>query len=183
MRQTTHAKKGGRAPTHADPYAYDLPLTHHGRPVSEPRPAPPDSQQTWLPNAVLSAVAVLMPLFMEESRRPLFVYLCVAAYGVAMVLSYWQGARPKQSFLSWTLKVVGICLNFYVAFVTVPLSLRGVVPEWLAFGLPAFVATLVWYWVRPLRPSDKTYTLWHWLLYSAWSAAGWAWAGPFFLKG
>jgi len=76
------------------------------------------------------------------------------------------------------LKVVGIFLNVYFALVTVPQSLRGLLPDSLAFGLPAFVILFGFYWVTPLIQYRKPSPFWQWLLYAAGVAAFWAWAGP-----
>jgi hypothetical protein len=180
MRQTTHAKTGKKAAAHADPFAYDLPLTHHGHPVPAP-PAPTNSQipEAW--GKILFAANLLLLLFVRPGGRS-FIYYYAALCAAAMVASYWQGERPKQSFVSWTLKVVGIWLNLYVAFVTVPVSLRGLLPEEYAFGLPAFVMTLVYYWVRPAKPSDTPYPLWRWVAYAALVAIFWGLNGAALIK-
>ncbi len=185
MRQTTHA--GGRKQTAPqagpDPYAYDLPLMQQMQPAPAPapQPAPTNPLQSWLTGAASFGLLLLF-IFRDDVGRWWFVYSYAAIYAFSTIVSYWQGERPKQSFLSWTLRVVGIWLNLYVGLVTVPASLRGSVPDWLAFGLPAFVMTLVYQRALPLKPSDKTYTLRQQLLYAAWLAAVWAWAGPVFLK-
>jgi hypothetical protein len=79
--------------------------------------------------------------------------------------------------------MVGIWLNCYVGFVTVPESLRGVLPEPLAFGLPAFLITAVLYCVAPAKPNTGyKWPLWQWLVFAGWVAACWVWIGPILLS-
>lgn len=105
-----------------------------------------------------------------------YVYLIVGFAG--LMLFYWETPRPRQSFLRWTLKVVGVCLNLFVALVTVPQLLRALLPDSLAFGLPAFFIVLVFYWVPPLTQNKRACPFWLWLLLGAGFAAFWGWAAP-----
>ena len=98
-----------------------------------------------------------------------------------MILCYWATPKPGQGFWRWTLKIVGLFLNCYIGFVTVPESLRGLLPETLAFGLPAFVISFaVLYWMPPLirTNSNRKSPLWQLLLCAAAVAAIWARVGP-----
>lgn len=100
-------------------------------------------------------------------------------YGSASILGYWWKPKPGPGFLPWALKMVGIWLNCYVGLVTVPESLRGLLPEPLAFGLPAFFITALLYCVIPVRPdTGKRLPLWQWLLWATAAAAIWEWFGP-----
>ena len=53
------------------------------------------------------------------------------------------------------MKIVGLFLNCYIGFVIVPDSLRGLLPEPLAF-LPAFVILFVVFnWLPPLIQTNR----------------------------
>ena len=185
MRPTTHAGKQRRAGRQADPdpYAYDIPLMQQMQPAPAPAPQPAATNtiQSWLTGLGSSAL-LMMFIFREDVGQWWYVYFYAAICAFSTIAGYWQGERPKQSFLSWTLRVVGLWLNLYVGLVTVPVSLRGSAPDWLTFGLPAFVMALVYQWAVPLKPNDTKYTLQQRLMYAVWAAAVWAWAGPIFTK-
>lgn len=179
MQQTTHDKNRNQTgpPAGAWPYDYDQPVVYGaGQPAPVPRP-------TWKSGMSLKGfltilfVSIGAPAFRDWSGwSQLTCYTLL--YCVATILMYWETPKPRQGFLLWTLKVVGIFLNLYVALVSVPQSLRGLLPDWLAFGLPAFLFMLAFYWVPPLMPVNKLPTLWKWLLWAAGFAAFWAWFGP-----
>ena len=165
----------------AGAYDYDLPVARGGvHPAHAPRPAR-QGQWSWKSSGIILLLNIAANAFHDFSGWPQLESF-VVVYGVASLFAYWVGERPRQSFLPWALKLVGIWLNFYIGFVTVPESLRGLLPEPLAFGLPAFFVTLIFYWVPPLKQSSKTYTLWQWLLCAVAIAAFWGWAGPHLVK-
>jgi hypothetical protein len=178
MQQTTHASKSGSAEPRADAGAYDYAppvVSGAGQPATQP--APKLSRESWKGAIAIAAVSLAAPMLHDLSGWPrLHCYLLL--YCVATVFSYWETPKPRQNFLRWTLKVVGIFLNFFVAFVTVPLSLLGLLPDSLAFALPAFAFMVAFYWVPPLLQARRTTPLWQWLLWSAGFAALWGWLGP-----
>ena len=97
----------------------------------------------------------------------------MVCYGVVTIVEYWIPPRPPQSFVSWALKVVGVILNLYVGLVTLPASLKNSLPTPLAYGLPAFVVFLIFYWVPPLYPIKRKNALWKWVIGAAAFAALW----------
>lgn len=184
MRQTTDVKDQNPAAPLLDAglYDYDLPVTRAAGPPPHPRPV-------W--RGVGPSIAEGLGIFVINfgaqylhawgGWRLLHCYMLVGMPFV--VLKYWSGPRPQQNFPRWFLKVVGIGLNCYVGFVTVPESLRGLLPETLAFGLPAFLTTAAFYFVAPVRPdTGKKVPLWQWLLVAGWAAAVWVWFGPNLIK-
>lgn len=183
MQQTTRVRNPQQVEPQADagPYTHDLPVTHGGgQPVHVPRRARQDFKGSWKWGSLIILNFAAHALHDESRLTQLESYAVV--YGIATVFMYWVGERPKQSFLSWTLKVVGIWLNCYVWFVTMPESLRGLIPEPLAFGLPAFVVTLIFYWGPSLGRNSRTCPFWQWLLCAAAFAAFWGWMGPALIK-
>jgi hypothetical protein len=182
MQQTTQTgtQQTTGTPADAGPYDYDLPVMHGGGPPSHlPRPA--RYQWSWKTVGAFILLNIAAHALHDwSSLTELQSFVVVGLF--ATVFGYWVGERPKQSFLSWTLKVVGIWLNCYVGFVTVPVSLRGLISEPLAFGLPAFFVTLIFYWITPLKHKNKALRLWQWLLYAAGVAAFWGWMGPTLVK-
>jgi hypothetical protein len=183
MQQKTRVREHNSAGTPADavPYTYDLPVVSGGgQPEHAPRPARPDTG--WSVGGLLGLVLlnVVARAFADLSPLPkLQSYALVSAF--TMILCYWATPKPRQGFWQWTLKIVGLILNFYIGFVTVPGSLRGLLPAPLAFGLPAFVILfVVLYWMPPLVQtySNRKSPLWQLLLCAAAIAALWGWVGP-----
>lgn len=181
MQQTTQVKNRAQTGTPADtgPYDYDLPVVGGiGQPVHVPRPASWRSGLGW--KSVLSIFAATTGAQMlRDMSGWSMLQSYMLMYCVVTVFMYWDTPKPRRGFLPWTLKVVGIFLNAYVVLVTVPMSLRGLLPDWLAFGLPAFAFLMVFYWMPPLlRLNQKTPALWQWLLWAAAFSAFWGWFGP-----
>lgn len=184
MQQTTHDRNRNQTGPLADagPYDYDLPVVSGvGPPAPAPRRASLSSGFDWK--------SLLVTLFATIGARALRDWsgwsqlYCYTIIGcVVTVFIYWDTSKPRRGFLPWTLKVVGIYLNLYVALVTVPQSLRGPLPDALAFGLPAFLFMLAFHWVPPLVWTGKTHTLRKWLLWSLAFAAFWACLGPSAVK-
>lgn len=188
MRQTTRVMDRDTEGPLADagPYAYGPPATLDGaRPAPAPQPAPRAAGAflgwSWeifwlllLMNISARALHDLSPLTRPQSF--------VLAYGLGTILAYWRTPKPREGFLRWTLKVVGLFLNFYFGLVSVPESLRGVLPDAWAFGLPAFGFLLALHIVPPLLKVGRDYPFWQWLLFSAALAALWGWAGPGFVR-
>ena len=124
MQQTTRVRDSNSAGTPADsgPYAYDPPVVSGvvvGPPAHAPRPARPGTGWSVegvvgliLLNVVARSFADLSPLPKLES------YALVSAF--TMTLCYWATPKPRQGFWRWTLKIVGLFLNCYIGFVTVP---------------------------------------------------------------
>lgn len=176
-RTTTHNSKGPLAD--AGPYTYDLPVAQGGGqplPVPQPRPVRKAFDWSW-------AVTILFVSFFAQPLHDWSGWRLIACYmllcGTGSILSYWSKPKPRPSFLPWALKVVGIWLNCYIGLVTVPLSLGGLLPAPLAFGLPAFVVVLALYLVLPLRPdTGKKMPLWQWLLWSLAAAVCWGLLAP-----
>lgn len=100
-------------------------------------------------------------------------------FGAASLVEYWVPPRPPRSFLSYALKMAGILINLYVGLVALPESLRKSLPAPLAYGLPAFIVFLIFYWAPPIYPIGKKITFWKWLMISAAAAAWWAWVGGY----
>jgi hypothetical protein len=187
MRQTTHAGTHNSAGPLADagPYDYAPPVVHGGGqplPAPAPVPAPRPAWKNYglaLEGAIVILLAVVVAVEFQDLSRLSFLHWYMTLYCAFTVLTYWKTPKPRQSFLSWTLRVIGIFLNFFVALVTVPQSLRGLLPDSLAFGLPAFVIMLIFHWVPPLIESKKPPPpLWRRLLSAAIFAAFWAWMTP-----
>lgn len=189
MRQTTHAGTHNSAGPLADagPYVYDLPVAQGGGqplPATATAPAP----RTAWESAGWSLAECLAIFFISLGASSLkewsgWSYLqCYAVlYAAFTILTYWSRPRPrpKGSFPRWALKMVGIWLNCYVGLVTVPASLRGLIPEPLAFGLPAFVIVAILYCVAPVRQDTGTkWPFWQWLLVAGFAAVCWASLGP-----
>lgn len=166
----------------AGPYEYDLPVARGG---GQPAPSgSPANQDARLPRTgKLAGLFWIVATYglNEWSGWPLLN--CYAAmYCVFTIFSYWDTPKPRQGFLRWTLKVVGIFLNFFIALVTMPQSLRGLLPDWWAFALPTFVCILIFHWVPPLTQNARSTPLWQWALRAAAFAALWGWAGPAVVK-
>ena len=185
MRQKTQAITRNAAGPLADagPYDYDLPVARGGgQPLPAPRPAWKSTGWSWAECMSLFFISFGASFLQNLSGwRTLHCYMIL--YAASTVLWYWSGPRPRQSFPRWALKVVGIWLNCYVGLVTVPESLSALIPEPLAFGLPAFVLTAVLYCVLPVRPdTGKKFPLWRWLLFAGCAAVFWSATGPSLLK-
>jgi hypothetical protein len=185
MQRTAHTKDSKSAGPLADAgtYTYDLPVTYGVGQLSHmPRPVQKSTRSAW----VTSGILVLLNFSSQwlhgwSGWGLLHCYLLL--YGAASILSYWTKAKPRPKFLPWTLKVVGIWLNCYIGLVTVPESLRSLLPEPLAFGLPAFFVTLALYSVMPVKPdTGKKWSLWQWLLWAMAAAAYWGSFGPSLVK-
>jgi len=177
MQQTTQVKdhKQTEPPADAGPYDYEMPVVSGGGPPA-PRP-------TWKSGLSLKGfLAIGFVTIGAQALRDWSGWSQLTCYTllycVVTILMYWDSPQPRRGFLPWTLKVVGIFLNLYVALVTVPQSLRGLLPDALAFGLPTFLFMLAFYWVPPLVPVNKLPTLRKWLLWSVGFAVFWAWFGP-----
>lgn len=184
MRQTTRTRDQNAAGPFADagPYAYDLPaVSDGGRPAPAPRRAWKYAGLSWKAGLVIFFVTIGSRLLNDLTGLPrLHCYMFL--YCLATVFGYWDTPGPRRGFLPWALKVIGIFLNLFIALVTVPQSLRGLLPDSLAFGLPPFLFLLVFYWVPPLLQEKRTAPFWQWLLASACFAAFWGWGGPGFIK-
>lgn len=181
MQQTTSGvdQKATGPLANAGPYTYDLPLRHDpGPPTHLPRPVQKSYKWSWKSSGLIILLNFAAQALHDGSRLTAFESY-VAVYGVFTIFGYWVGERPKQSFLSWTLKVIGIWLNCYVGLVTVPASLHGILSEPLAYGLPAFLVALAFYWVPPLKAThaNRAPEFWHWLLGAAAAAVFWGWVG------
>jgi len=177
MQQQTRAgdQKSAGHLADAGPYVYDLPATRGGQQAGRHEPQGDSSSSKGILSLIL--LNVLARGLHDFYSLPLlhsFIIVC----GVGAIIGYWGSPRPRQSFLSWTLKIVGLCLNIYIGLVTVPASLRGQLPDPLAFGLPAFALFLIFYWVPPLRTNRVKCPFWQWLLCAAGFAVIWSWAGP-----
>ena len=181
MRQTTHASKHNSTGPLSDagPYDYDLPLVKGGaaQPAPASRPARKAHGHAW-PGTLVTILATVGAMVLNQSSGWPLLHCYFIAYCVSTVFSYWDTPQPRQGFLRWTLKVVGLFLNFFVALVTVPRSLRGLLPDSLALALPTFAFLVIFYWVPPLVPlNGRTHPLWRWLLLAAGFAAFWGWLG------
>ena len=181
MQQTTHAGTHNPKAPPADtgPYSYDLPVVHGGvgQPAPVSQPAPKAGGRWWTSTLAIAFASIAAPILHDLSGWPR-LHCYVLLYCLTTVLSYWDTPQPREGFLRWTLKVVGLFLNFFFALVSVPQSLLGLLPDSLAFALPAFAIFIIFYWVPPLIQNRKTPPLWQWLLWSAAFAAFWGWAGP-----
>lgn len=184
MRQTT------RADTHnstgplsgTGPYEYDLPVARDG--AGQPAPV---KRLGWKNS--FSWRGVFIVIFGNMAARAFIgwsglspVYSFAILYCLVVISVYWDIPKPRPGFVRWTLKVVGIFLNLFIALVTVPRSLHGLLPESLAFALPAFVCMLIFYRVSPLMQTSRTTPLWQWLLWALAFAAVWAWVGPYAVR-
>ena len=185
MRQTTSAD------THhstgplsgAGPYEYDLPVARGvvGQPAPVRRPGWKEGF-SWKSVLVIMFGNIAAQSLSEWSGLPL-LHTYTILYCLIIISVYWDMPKPRPGFLQWTLKVVGIFLNLFIALVTVPRSLRGLLPDSLASALPAFAFFLVLYWVSPLTHLNrKTPPLWQWLLWAAVFATFWGWLGPLVVK-
>ena len=184
MQRTTDTRGQQAAGTPADAWPYDHGppvVSGGGQPAHLPRPVPTENQWPWRSFWALLLLKFAAEALDEWSRLTLLGSF-VMVYGAATVFGYWVGERPRQSFPSWALKVVGIGLNCYVGLATVPLSLRVLLPGPLAFGLPAFIVALLYYWVPPMKAAGRTTPLWQWLLWAATFAVFWGWWGANFSK-
>lgn len=184
MQQTTHDKNRNQTGPLSDagPYDYDLPVVSGvGPPAPAPRPTWKSglSLKGFLAIGFVTVGAQVLRDWSGWSQLQCYTLL----YCVAVIFMYWDTPKPRQGFLSWSLKVVGIFLNCYVGLVTVPESLRGLLPEPLAFGLPAFLIMAFLYCALPVRPdTGKKAPLWQWLLCATAFAVIWGWVGPSFVK-
>lgn len=185
MRPTTQANSRSSTGPLADagPYDYDLPVARGaGQPAPAPQPAPPPAWQSTGVSIAQCLGIFLMSFgarFLQEWSGWRLLHCYMVFYAGITLLGYWSKPRSKQGFARWVLKMVGIWLNCYVGFVTVPVSLRGTLPDALAFGLPAFCITALLYNVTPVRPyTGKKWPLWQWLLWSAGAAVFWSFLGP-----
>jgi amino acid transporter len=117
-------------------------------------------------------------LFIRYPSGMRFVQYSVLAFAALVVVRNLP--RQRESLLRWALKIVGVLLNCYVGFMTVPALLRDLLPELLAFGLPAFLVTAALYCAAPVNPgTGREWTLWQWLLWAGWVAAVWVlWGRP-----
>jgi hypothetical protein len=185
MRQTTSAD------THhstgplsgAGPYEYDLPVAQSGagQPAPVRRPGWKDGFSWKSVFVIIFGNMAAQSLSEWSGLSPLHTYTIL--YCLIIISVYWDMPKPRPSFLRWTLKVVGIFLNLFIALVTVPRSLRGLLPDSLASALPAFAFFLVLYWVPPLTHLNrKRPPLWQWLLWAAVFATFWGWLGPLVVK-
>ena len=184
MRQTTQTGTHQTAGPLADagPYDYDLPVARDaGPPAHAPRPARRAGGLSWMSVCAIAFVSIATQVLHDWSGLPR-LHCQMILYCVAFIFMYWDTPRPKQGFLTWTLQVVGIFLNAFVALVTVPQSLRGLLPDSLAFSLPVFFVILIFYWVSPMIQSGRAGTLRTWLLCAAGFAAFWGWLGPTLIR-
>lgn len=99
--------------------------------------------------------------------------------GAASLVEYWVPPRPPRSFWSFALRAAGVVLNLYVGLVALPDSLLKSLPTPLAYGLPAFIVSLIFYWTPPLYPMGSKLTFRKWVMMSAAVAAWWAWVGGY----
>lgn len=158
---------------------YDLPVARNG--VVQPAPV---RRPGWMDGFSWKNVLVVIfgnmaaRVFSEWSGLPP-LHTFTILYCLVVISVYWDMPKPRPGFLRWTLKVVGIFLNLFIALVTVPRSLQGLLPDSLAFALPAFVSMLVFYRVSPLMQTRRTTPFWQWLLWALVFAALWAWVGPY----
>lgn len=184
MRQTTRAGTHNSTGPLADagPYEYDLPVA---RSVSQPVPAPAPARKRIGWNIAETLFIGLMGMGAQFSQSWFgwrLIHGYVFMYAMGALARYLSKPQPKQSFPQWLLRQLGIWLNCYIGFVTVPESLRGLLPDPLAFGLPAFLITAVMYVVAPIKPGTaQKWPLWQWLLFAAFCAVVWAWSAPFIL--
>jgi hypothetical protein len=178
-RTSTHHPAGPLAD--AGPYDYDLPATRAaGPPPVAPRPVWKKVGLSVAETAWLFVILFGTPYISNLTGWRLFECYIIL-FGVYPALKYRP--QPGENFARWVLKAVGMWLNCYVGFVTVPESLRGLLPESLAFGLPAFIVTAALYYVAPVKPdTGKKWPFRQWLLVAAWAATVWAWMGPNFIK-
>lgn len=184
MRQTTRADthKSTGPLSGTGPYEYDLPVARDG--VVQPAPV---KRPGWMDGFSWKSVFVVIfgnmaaRAFSEWSGLPP-LHIFAILYCLAVISVYWDMPKPRPGFLRWTLKAVGIFLNLFIALVTVPRSLQGLLPDALAFALPAFVFMLVFYLVPPLMQNRRTTPFWQWLLWTLAFTAFWAWVGPYVVR-
>jgi hypothetical protein len=185
MRQTTHNTEHKTAGPLADagPYTYDLPAVRDDvRLMDTARLAAEGGKHTtWIRPVAFFALFPGAQVVHEMFGLPT-LHAYVAVYCLICILEYWDSPKPRQGFVSWTLKVIGVWLNGFVGFVSVPQSLRGLLPDELAFGLPAFLVMLVFYWLPFLKRDGVRPSPWRYFLVAAGLAILWAFLGPAIVK-
>ncbi|MBV9928927.1 MAG: hypothetical protein JOZ96_28200 [Acidobacteria bacterium] len=189
MQQPTHTTATQRPAGPLDgagPYDYDLPAARAGaQPVPVPAPRPKWKRASF---KLADAIAILFISFSVPWLKGATGWRLITCYAFLYAgytfLTYWTrpDPKPKEGFVRWALKMLGLWLNGYFALVTVPEALDGLLPEWLAFALPAFLLTYALYYVTPVRrDTGLKWPLWQWLVLAAWVAVAWAWLGPSFI--
>src|ERR1044071_329620 len=126
MRQKTHAgTHNSTGPlSDAGPYEYDLPAARGGvgQPAPASQPVSKDSGRSWK-STLFVVLAAVGAAELEELSGLRLIYCYAILYCIVIVLSYWDQPKPRQGFLRWTLEVVGLFINFFIALVAVPQSL------------------------------------------------------------
>jgi hypothetical protein len=132
---------------------------------------------------IIAVASVLGQVFARNFTWLPYPLAIVLAYMVVLLVGYWIGRRPQESFGPFALRVV-----FYLLFLAVGIwAVAALLSKWiwppLAFGGSILVFGILLYWLPPLlQTRKKRHPLWVWVIWVVVFAVIWGYLGSESLK-